>query len=217
MILFPILIALQSAPAQPALDTTPAPWPDDERELGMVDAYSTDSDAKARLTMASFAACVADNSGDKVAEVLTRDFRTTEYRNGLRNLSRANEGCARKVGLRGSMRMNNLPFAAALAEEMLRRDPAPLKARLAKAANGAEAPTFAPSDAVAMCVARSAPDEVATLFATAPASAEEKAALAPVETVAGMCSRDARLEISPIGLRSIVATASYRLLAAQEG
>ncbi len=216
MILLPILLALQPAPAQPVLDNTPTPWPDDDREMGMVDAFATDSDTKARLTMASYAACVADSSRDRVADVLARDFRTTEYRNGLRNLSRANEGCARKVGLRGSLRMANLPFAAALAEEMLRRDPAPLKARLAKAAAGVEAPTFAPSDAVAMCIARSAPDEVATLFSSAPGSAEEKAALAPVETVAGMCSPNAKLEITAIGLRSIVATASYRLLAAQE-
>lgn len=216
MILLPILLALQPAPAQPSLDTTPAPWPDDERELGMVDAYSTDKDGQARRIMAAYAACVADGSTDKVAEVLRRDFRTSEYRNGLRNLSRANEGCARKVGLRGSLRMANLPFAAALAEEMLRRDPAPLKIRLAKAASGRVVPTYAPSDAVAMCVARSAPDEVAILFGTAPDSAEEEAALAPIETVAAMCSRDARLEISAVGLRSIVATASYRLLAAQE-
>jgi hypothetical protein len=216
MILFPILLALQPAPAQPALDNTPAPWPDDEREMGMVDAYSADSKPEARLTMARYAACVADASTAKVADVLTRDFRTTEYRNGLRNLSRANEGCARKVGLRGSLRMANLPFAAALAEDMLRRDPAPLNARLAKAATGAEAATYAPSDAVAMCIARSAPDEVAGLLSSAPGTPDEQGALAKVAPIAAMCSRNAKLEISPIGLRSIVATASYRLLAAQE-
>jgi hypothetical protein len=216
MIMLPILLALQSAPAQPALDTTPAPWPDDERELGMVDAYSTDSEAETRRLMAEYASCVADQSSAKVGIVLTRDIRSTEYRNGLRNLARANDGCRRKVGLSRSRATSGLVFAAALAEEMLRRDPAPLKLRLARAATGNQAPTYDASDAVAMCVARSAPDEVATLFATPPASAEETAALAPIETLAGMCSRDAKLEISPVGLRSIVATASYRLLAAQE-
>lgn len=201
---------------QPPLDTTPAPWPDQERELRASGALDSVNSREARQTMAAFAACVAAVSPDKVADVLNRDFRTTTYRNGLRNLSSANESCARKVGLRGSLRMANLPFAAALAEVMLKRDPAPLNARLARAAAGPEVATFAPSDAMAMCVARSVPDDVASLLRSEPGSPDETAALGKVEKVATLCARGTKLEISPLGLRSIIATASYRLVASQQ-
>ncbi|WP_432770641.1 MAG: hypothetical protein HEQ22_07880 [Sphingopyxis sp.] len=208
------LLAAAQAPEQPVrMDTTPAPWPDPEREK---DGAIYKAGPEARQTMARYAACIADGSPDKVADVLTRDFRTTEYRNGLRNLSRANEGCARRTGLRDTLRMNNLPFAAALAEVMIERDTAPLNARLAKAASGKEAPTFAPSDKVAMCVARSTPDDVAALFASEPGSDGEEQAAAKLLPVADMCGQGVKVEASVTGLRSILATASFRLLAAQE-
>ncbi len=220
MIAYALLFAVQAMqlpePPPPPVEETGEQRPEDEPDLRLAGALDDRSSPAARLTMARYAACVADGSTEKVADVLVRDFRTTEYRNGLRNLSRANEGCARKVGLRGALRMSNLPFAAALAEEMLRRDAAPLTTRLAKAAAGPAAPTYAPSDAVAMCVARSVPDDVAALFGTEPGSTGEAAALATVEKVAVMCGRGAKLEISPAGLRSIVATASYRLIAGQK-
>lgn len=218
MIVYALLFTMQAgppaAPQQP-VETTPTPWPDDERELRNAGAFENANSPEARMMMARYAACVVVGSPEKVDEVLMRDFRTTEYRNGFRSLQRANETCARKVGLRGSLRMATLPFAAALAEEMLERDAAPLKMRLAKAAAGPAVPTYAPSDAITMCAARSVPDDVAALLASQPGSAEEGTALATVETAAAMCGRGAKLEISPTGLRSIVATASYRLLARQ--
>lgn len=214
MIVYSLLLAMQAAPQAP-LDTTPAPWPDDEAELRNAGAFAKANTPEARRMMATLASCVADVSTDKVSEVLTRDFRSTEYRSGLRNLMRANDGCARKAKLRGSIRMEGLPFAAALAEAMLERETTPLNARLAKAAAGTTAPTYSPSDTVAMCVARSVPDDVAALFASDPGSASETAALGKIEQVAALCARGTKLEISPIGLRSIVATASYRLVAKQ--
>lgn len=174
------------------------------------------ADPAARMVMASFATCVAQVSPDKVSDVLTRDFRTTEYRNGLKNLVRANEGCASRVGLKGRLAGSNLAMAAALAEVMIERDASPLNARLAKAASGKEAATFAPSDKVAMCVARTTPDEVATLFGTEAGSDGETRAVAALQPAVTACGPDVALETSPFGLRSILATASFRLLAAQE-
>ncbi|MGX5711307.1 hypothetical protein ACWKWJ_01260 [Sphingopyxis terrae subsp. ummariensis] len=211
---FALLAAAQGAPSSVPLDNTPTPWPDPEREKD--GAVFKAADPVARQTMARYAACVADASPEKVAEVLKRDFRTSEYGNGLRNLSRANEGCARRVGLRSTLRMQGLPFAAALAEVMIERDAPPLNARLAKAASGKEAPTYAPSDKVAMCVARSAPDEVAALFATEPGSTDENTAADKLMPVVRLCGQGAQVEASVTGLRSIIATATFRLLAAQE-
>lgn len=215
MIFASLLLAMQAAQPAP-VDTSPNPWPDDEAELRNAGAFDSVSSPAARITMAKVAACVADVSTEKVTDVLSRDFRTTEYRNGLRNLMRANDACARKVKLRGSLRMTGLPFAAALAEVMLERDPAPLNRRLARAASGPALATYGPSDAIAMCAARSVPDDVAALLASQPGSPEETAALGKVEKVTAMCSRGAKLEITPIGLRSIVTTASYRLVAGQK-
>lgn len=218
--IYAMLLALQAAapvPPAPPVDPRPAPWPDQERELRNAGAFDNANTPEARVMMARLAACVADTSRDKVADVLTRDFRTSAYRSGLRNLMRANDSCARKAQLRGTMRMDNLPFAAALAENMLTRDPTPLNVRLAKAAAGPAAPTYSSSDMVAMCVARSAPDDVAALLNSEPGYPSETAAIAKVETVAKLCSRGQKLDISPVGLRSIVATASYRMLAAGKG
>lgn len=213
---FALFAAAQAAEPPVRMDNTPTPWPENDRGFGPgVDRVAA-SDGEARTTMARFATCVVDNSAEKTAEVLTRDFRTNEYRNGLKNLARANEGCAKRVGLRGRMSGSNLSLAGALAEAMISRDPAPLNVRLAKAATGKETPTFAPSDKIAMCVARSSPDEVAALLATAPASSEETAAAAKLRPVVQLCSQDAKLDTSVAGLRSIVATATFRLLEVQE-
>ena len=209
-----LLLLMQAQ--SPAVDPRPAPWPDPEREMpggGFVDAGPT---AEARQAMTRFGACVAEESTEKVASTLVRDFRTREFRNALSNLARANEGCARRAGLRGTLRMEGLPFAAALAEAMLFRDPSPLNARLAKAAIGPARPSYSPSDAIAMCVAKSTPDDVAALFATDPGSDAEEAAIVKVEQVAKLCGKDTKLELSATGLRSIVATASYRLVAGQD-
>ena len=219
MILPSLLLALQAAPpAQQPPEPFPAPWPDPEREMGRGDALVVPEDQqKARRTMASYAECVVAASPAKVADVLVRDFRTTEYRNGLRNLSRDNEGCARKVGLSRRMRMGNLPFAGALAEEMLAQDREPLLKRLSMAALGPAAATYSWTDGVAMCMARGAPHMVAAALKTEVASKEERAALAELQPVAVICSGDkGKLEASALGLRSMLATASYRLLAAQK-
>lgn len=216
MIVAAILLAMQSAPAQPA-EAFPAPWPDPERVMPGDGALTPHANSlEARRTMTRYAECVARRSPDKVADVLRRDFRTSTYQNGLRNLSRANEGCAREVGFRGSMRMNELPFAGALAERMLRLNAEPLNRRLAKAVSGRKAATFSPSDQIAMCTVRSAPDDVAALFATDVGTVAEATASKKVEAIAELCSKNVKLDTTTDGLRAIIATAAYRLLAAQE-
>ena len=96
-----------------------------------------------------------------------------------------------------------------------------MNALLGRAAAGNAAPTYSFTDRVAMCMVRSAPDQVAALFATAPASAEETAAIAALGTPAQLCARAAQatrpLSISPVGLRAMLATAAYRSIALSEG
>lgn len=212
-----LMQAQPPSPGEPPVTNKPSEWPDPEREMPGGNRVEQVSTPEARQTMARFAACVLDKSPEKVAEVLVRDFRATEYRNGLRNLARNNEGCARQVGLRGSMRSGNLPMAAALAEASRERgDTTPLNARLARAATASKATAFSPQDQIAMCVAKSTPDDVAALFATEPGSDAETKAISTVEQVAKLCARGAKLEMTAFGLRSIIATASYRLIAGQD-
>lgn len=167
---------------------------------------------EARLAVAKFAQCIARASPAKVHDVLIADFRTSAYRQGLRVLGDNNRDCYRT---RATMRAGGLALAAALAEAMIRANPKPLRSRLAAAAVGKAAPTYAPSDAVAMCVARSAPDETAALLTAPIASPEESAAAGKLGLAVNLCSKQQATSITGYGLRSILATATYRLLAAQ--
>jgi hypothetical protein len=167
---------------------------------------------EARVAVAKFAQCIVRTSPAKVHDVLTQDFRTRAYGQALRVLSDNNRDCYRT---RATMRAGGLALAAALAEAMIKADPRPLRSRLAAAAVGKTAPTYAPSDAVAMCVARSAPDEVTALLSAPIASPEEVAAAAKLGLAVNLCSRQQATNITGYGLRAILATATYRLLAAQ--
>ena len=218
MMILPLLLAMQAEPQPaPQIDYSPAPWPEPGRETDIADGYSTDSSAAARKTMAGFADCVAKASADKTSELLQRDFRSASYRSGLTALSRNNEGCARQAGLNGKMRMADLAFAGALAEAMIERQGKPVNALLARAAAAPAAPTYSFTDTVAMCVVRSAPDQVAALFASDVASDTESAAITALSQPAALCARAAEakkpLSISPAGLRAMLATAAFRSIA----
>lgn len=168
---------------------------------------------EARKALAVFAQCVAASSPAKAHSALTRDFRTSSYRQELRVLAETNRDCHK---VRASMRFTaGLPFSAALAEALIHRDPTPLKSRLARAAGGNHAPTYAPSDAVAMCIARSVPDDVTALL-SAPIASPAEAAAARLATPLRLCNRGRPwIQTDTYGLRAMVATATYRLLAAQ--
>jgi len=165
---------------------------------------------EARAAIHAFGGCVARRSPELAAATLARDFTTRAYRSNLRNLARANESCFRE---RGVMRTEGLPLAGAIAEALLAADAAPLNARLARAALGPATPARSASDGIAICIVRSAPDEVARLFASEVASDREAAALAPIAPLVSACNSTGQaLEATPAGLRAMLATAAYRSL-----
>ena len=166
-----------------------------------------ESSANARIQMERFASCVADRSPEKAARTISMDFRSTTYRSALRNLSDANRDC---YGYRATMRAGGLSFAGALAERLLERDASALNARIIRAGS-AQTAARSPSDAIALCVVRSAPDDVARLFATEVASTAERDAVKALQVASDACARNqARLETTPEGLRSMLATAAFR-------
>ena len=67
-----------------------------------------------------------------------------------------------------------------------------------------------------MCLARSDSDHVAALLTSPIASEAETKAADALTPALKACSQGTSVVLEPYGLRAIVATASYRLLAAQE-
>ena len=187
-----VLIAI-SLTAAPALSEEPKPL--------------RESTANARQQMDRFGTCVADRSPDKSAQTLSMDFRSSSYKSAMRALARANEDCFRRY--RDAMRANNLSFAGAIAERLMERDSVPLNMRIVKASATAAA-ARSPSDAIAICVVRSAPDDVARLFATDVASDGEKSAIGSLQLATRLCSRGQQLETTVEGMRAMLATAAFR-------
>ena len=166
-----------------------------------------ESSANARVQMERFATCVADRSPEKAARTISMDFRSTTYRSALKNLADANRDC---YGYRSTMRSGGLSIAGALAERLLERDASALNARIIRAGS-VQTAARTPSDAIALCVVRSAPDDVARLFATEVASDAERDAVKALHVATGACARNqARLETTPEGRRAMLATAAFR-------
>ncbi|QPQ55508.1 hypothetical protein IC614_02580 [Allosphingosinicella flava] len=171
----------------------------------------TASPTEAREKMAAFGACVADRSADLAARTLNSDFTSATYRNTMKRLSESNRGCFKK----GRMRASGLLFAGAIAERLIEQDGTPVNVQLARAAVGQAPATYSPSDKVAMCVVRSAPDQVGALFMTNVATAEEGAAASGLASVMTLCAQGGpAVQTTPEGLRAMLATAAFRSIAA---
>ncbi|WP_133365439.1 hypothetical protein [Qipengyuania sediminis] len=175
--------------------------------------------AKQRAAIEAWTTCIADENRDSVAKTLARDFRSRDYRGEMTRLAKTRVSRRCFAAMPGDYRrieLGGLPFAGGLAERLMEQDAAPLAARLQRASAGRTTATFAPSDALAQCVVRAAPRQVADLFESAINSAEETRALGALAPTARGCTSGPRaVEASPLGMRSMLATAAFRLLAAQ--
>jgi hypothetical protein len=174
-----------------------------------------------RRAVDAWTACIADEFDDRVHEVLMLDFRSREYERKLEDLAeeRISERCfdAMPRNYR-RIELNGLPFAGGLAEQAIKTaNDEPLLMRLSMAAIGKKAPVFSYTDQVANCAVRGAPHLVAGLFETDVASPEETSAIEQLQAVYDVCTRSgSAIEASPLAMRAMLATASYRILAAQD-
>ena len=173
-----------------------------------------------RGSVQAWTACLAAEKTDDARRILVQDFNSTSYKLGIKALAqtRVSKQCFEAMPQQyRSIRLGGLPLAGGLAEHLLKEDETPLLRRLSMAALGQPAKTYSPTDAIAMCMVRGAPHFVAGLFGTQIETAEERAALAELKPVADICAGGAgKFEASALGLRSMLATSSYRLLAAQK-
>ncbi len=174
---------------------------------------------KQRAAIEAWTTCIADENPERVGKALARDFTSREYRSEMLALAetRVSSRCFQAMpGEYRRIKLGGLPFAGGLAERMIEQDEQPLLTRLSRAVVGTVPQTYSPTDAIAMCTVRGAPQQVAVLFATPISSPEEAKALADLAPVVEICSAQRpKLEASALGLRSMLATASFRLLAAQ--
>lgn len=179
------------------------------------------SERMQRSALMAWTECIADENLEGVEDLLLLEFgsraqrRLGEYLVDRREVERCFDAMPR--GYR-RIELSSLPFAGGLAERLIETGgEEPLVNRLAMAVIGKQAEVFSYTDQVANCMVRGAPNLVADLFATEPTLPEEEAALAQLYPVQNICSQSGNaIEASPLALRSILATASYRILAAQE-
>ena len=183
-------------------------------------AQRSDDIAEQRLAVEAWTTCIADEKPGEVERLLQKDFRETSYKTGMKMLAqeRVSKSCFDAMPRKyRRVELGGLPFAGGLAERMIEKDDAPLLTRLMAASEGPEPQTFSFTDKAAMCVARGAPQHVAILFDTDINSGDELKALAGLQPILDACTPgDRRIEASAMGLRSMLATATYRLLSAQK-
>jgi hypothetical protein len=170
------------------------------------------SSPDARSALQRFGRCVANRSPEDAERVLKMDFTKEGYRIALRLLAKdAERPCAYRAFGVGQMRSARLLLAGSLAEGLMARNSAPLNVRLAKAGMLPAPPFRSPTDAIAMCVVRSAPDDTARLFATEVASEAEAQAIKALDLAVKLCSRgQPALRANTEGLRAMLATAAFR-------
>ena len=180
-------------------------------------AQPTSSSPAARRQIQAFGACVADRSPAKTAQVLSMDFRSAGYHPALKALNLNNIDCSRLMPRRQGARASSLLFAGALAERLIAADPKPLNVRLAQAASRPAPATYSPSDAIANCAVRSAPNEAASLFKTEVGSDAEAQAIKALDMAVQLCSRGKPpFQANVEGLRAILATAAFRNVSANQ-
>jgi hypothetical protein len=174
-------------------------------------AAAKPNDHAARVALEKWAGCIARRSQGEATRILTMDFTTPAYTRAQKMLAQDSGTCIRD---NSSLRGDGLLFAGEMAEALLENGSVPIGTALAKAAGGPVTSGFSFTDKVAICVARSVPNDVAALFATARDSAAETSAINALATPMGMCATAAKarkpLSISPAGLRAMLATATFR-------
>ncbi|WP_126174930.1 hypothetical protein [Tsuneonella rigui] len=169
------------------------------------------TDKLSRVALEDWAGCLARKNVGEATRVLKMDFTSPTYDRALKMLSEEVRAC---IGFRGTLRAGGLLFAGEMAEALLESDGIPIGTALARAAASPATKGFSFTDKVAICVVRSVPGDVATLFETKRDSAEEAAAIDALATPMGLCAQAAQankpLSVSPAGLRAMLATAAFR-------
>lgn len=191
----PLLLALAGsaspAAAQDFEDRTPA------------------NQAHDREALRGWARCLVSRHTRQVNDLLAADFMSEVHDRLMRRLA---EGSL--CGTPGSIRANGVLIRGELAEQMLARriHRRPLAQLTAYRPDRPAIAARVPSEVLALCTVREAPQPVSALLATSPASAEERSALAALRPQVAQCLPvGERATFNAAGLRAILALGAYRL------
>jgi hypothetical protein len=160
-----------------------------------------------------FARCVARNhwARSRAGEILAMDYRDAAAREALRAFVQERGQC---VAPFHALTTNNLLFAGAIAEAYLPRD-RELATLVAYDPARPVLQARSEIEVMSLCTVRAAPAPVAALFATAPATPEEAAALRALAPQLGQCLRaGAHSRVNGLEVRALLALAAWRLSAA---
>jgi hypothetical protein len=162
----------------------------------------------------AFSACAVRHhfSRERARALLAMDPATDEYRRAILDMADRSSHCLPGRGSR--LRFSALPFAGGMAEALLSADHSlpVLAARVAFDPALRPLPARDELEVMSICVVRAAPGEVASLFATQPASDAENAALRAILPRAGQClAAGASLRLNALRIRSMLALAAWRL------
>jgi hypothetical protein len=178
--------------------------------LTLAAAAAAQPDELATQAMHNFGACVVETTSRGARRVLAMDYRTPEYSQALRRLARGHGRCTPGHELR----FTGVLFAGAMAEALLESDvkAAELPGRLGVDAGQVPVPPRSPTEAMALCTVRQAPQAVVHLLATEPASPEEAQADKALRPAMTECLRKGvQLNLNRPALRSVLALAAWRI------
>jgi hypothetical protein len=190
--LLPALLLLAMPPAEP--DRGAPSKPEDLRMLH------------------DYARCIVEANPAQAARILRLDYRTDSYRRSLGNLVGSPRRCA---PFGGRLRMAGVLLAGSFAEALLPHALAgrPLVAGVAHDPAKAAIEARDDGEYLGLCAVRSMPGQVAALLATAPASDDEKRAVAAITPRLSSCVREgAAATLNRPALRALLALAAYRIV-----
>lgn len=173
---------------------------------------SSDPDDLSVQAVHNYGVCIADTTPRGAVEVLAMDFRSSEYSNRLRALSKghADGRCLYD----GSIRYAPVLLAGGMAERLLLRGNVDrLRAGAAIDPANADLKPRSATEATALCVIRAQPAEVWAIFQTEPATRPELEAMKAIApALPGCIPAGRKMELNKPGLRAMLALAAYRLV-----
>lgn len=168
--------------------------------------------AQDRAILHEFARCVAGRWPDQAASLIAAFSNSDEDRRALLRLTDdSSQAC---LG-RGVLRFAPELFIGGMAERLIERDAgsATLATRVALNPNAAPFAAHGETEVMSICIARAAPAEVASLFASAPGTPEERAAFQAIGPSISPClARGTELRVNRPGLRAMLGLSVYRLI-----
>ena len=172
----------------------------------------------AAQAMYNFAGCVVGLNRPGVARLLAKDYRTREYQEDIRKISKGHDRC---ITPGGRLSFGGLLFAGNLAEHLLtdKFTDSALAAELGRDRTATPIVARSTTEAISLCVIMRAPGESAALFRTEVMSDAEKTAMkALAPQLSGCIKEGTQFRTNRPGLRALLALASYRVaVTSQEG